>query len=374
MSRSPCSPHSAPARPRARRALVCGVAALALAATACGGPDPIVACEPANGITPVCGFHNPEDLVVDASGSWLIVSQAPLGEHRGELVAYEPATGERRTLHPSTVAPVGAPSATAGDASCDGPPDPAQFAPHGIDLAPDGATLYVVGHGAREAVEIFRASATPRGPRLEWIGCVAMPEGAMMNDVAAMPDGDGFVVSRMTTLGLGGMVAIARGGTTGEVLRYSRASGLRPVPGTTGAAPNGVAVARDGSAVYFAEWSAGSVTRVALDGSGRRSASVGFSPDNLSWRADGGLLVAGQRATPLQATACFDVEEGSCGLASAVAVLDPETLAVRRILTNDPAVAIGGVSAAVAHAGRIWLGSFGGDRIAWIDAARADAP
>ena len=50
------------------------LAALAVGLTACSGPPPIQSCEGGDGLTPICGFTNPEDLV-GLPGGWLIVSE-----------------------------------------------------------------------------------------------------------------------------------------------------------------------------------------------------------------------------------------------------------------------------------------------------------
>jgi len=351
-----------------------GALLTSLALVACGGGDPILACDPMNGITPICGFHNPEDMVVDPSGRWLIVSEAPLGDRAGELSLFDPSSGATRRAYPSDDPTAASASDRLGEPSCTDPPDAVEFAPHGIDLSADGTVLYVVAHGAREAVEIFRVEPSDEAPTLRWAGCVAMPPEAMMNDVAALPHADGFVVTHMLDSGIAGMVALLRGATTGEVLEWRPGESLRPVPSTAGSAPNGVAVARDGAALFVAEWGSGAVVRVDLASGERRSIDVGFSPDNLTWTSDGRLLVAGQIASPLEAASCFEVEQGTCGLASAVARIEPTTLAVERLHTQDPVVVIGGLSVALEHAGRIWLGSFGGDRIAWIAAPNTARP
>ena len=91
------------------------------------------------------------------------------------------------------------------------------------------------------------------------------------------------------------------------------------------------------------------------------------SPDNLTWTSDGRLLVGGQIATAIQAAGCFEVLEGTCGLDSAASIVDPASLEVERIWTHAPATVAGGASVALEHDGKIWIGTFGGDRIAWFD-------
>ena len=335
-----------------------------LLALGCSGPPPITGCEARDGFEPVCGFQNPEDLAVLPGGEWLLVSQGATPRAPGSLVAHRLADGHREMLWPG--------GGLAGDAEvsgCPGPPDAAAFAPHGIDLRADGALVYVVNHGGREAVEHFALDAAGGVPRLRWSGCTPVPEAldATLNDVAQVPRG--FVATKMMSAGALGAVPLLFGWESGQLLRWTGAAGWEAVPGSGGAGPNGVEATADGTRYFFAEWVAERVVRVNADGSGRaETAALGFSPDNLTWAPDGSLLAAGQVASALEATGCFDVPEGTCGLGSRVARIDPDTLAFTLVVDHAPATVAGGVSVAVEHGGRIWLGTFGGDRIAWTNA------
>ena len=59
---------------------------------------------------------------------------------------------------------------------------------------------------------------------------------------------------------------------------------------------------------------------------------------------------------------------GGCSLGSAAAIIHPTTLLVERVWTQDPATVAGGISAALERGDTIWLGAYGGDRIARIPA------
>jgi sugar lactone lactonase YvrE len=345
--------------------------AAALLFSACGTTPAITTCEAADGVTPICKFHNPEDLVVDASGEWFIVSQSPLGDMPGTLVAFRPADGKQQLLWPLADTAASDATGEAGDAKCPGLPDTDAFVPHGIDLSRDLKTLFVVNHGGRETVEFFAVGASGGAPTLTWTGCAVMPEGAMMNDVATLPAAPGadsdFVVTQMANSGISGSIALLRGAISGKVFRWSKDSGIRPIPSTEGMGPNGVEVSEDGTMLFFSEWIGQNLVRVALDGSGRSSVPLGFSPDNLTWTPDGKLLVGGQIATAIEAIGCFEVLDGTCGLPSAATLVDPATLELDRIWTHDPPTVAGGASVALEHKGKIWIGTFGGDRLAWFD-------
>ena len=156
------------------------VLAAAFGAAACtGGVQHVQGCEPAEGLTPVCGFHNPEDLAAAGPQSpWLVVSQFPASlmpgaEGGGDLIAFHTGDDRRVKLFPADDA-VG--PAELGDTSCTAPPDAALFAPHGIDLADclflpleaasgrrkAGATEFD-GEPARRAIAVTDADTVERG-------------------------------------------------------------------------------------------------------------------------------------------------------------------------------------------------------------------
>ena len=350
------APGSALTRPNSSALALAGFSALAATFSfGCGGGQPaITECTPSGALTPLCRFQNPEDLAV--IGDWLLVSQLPAGEKAGSLVAFRPSDGALRTLYPLA-------GGAASEGACAGgaPPPAADFAPQGIDLA--GTTLLVVNHGSREAIEEFTLGADEAGPTLAWQRCTALPEGANANDVAALNAG-GFIATNMIASPQWlGMLKLAFGANSGELLRFAPgASAWESVPNTAGRGPNGVEEAPDG-AYFIAEWAAQRLVRIAPDGSGRAEIPLDFAPDNLSWAADGRLLAAGQRATPLEVPRCISVEHGACSLASVVVAVDPHTLAVTKLVDDDPAATLGAASIAVEWGGSLWIGTFAGDRL-----------
>ena len=329
--------------------------ASALSLVACGGGAPaITECVAHDALAPICQFQNPEDLA--AIGDWLLVSQVPAGEKPGSLVAFRPSDGAKRVLYPPEGGAGPAGACTAGLA-----PPAEDFSPHGIDLA--GTTLLVVNHGSREAIEEFALGADEAGPTLAWRRCTPLPDDASANDVAALNTG-GFVATKMLERPqLLGMLKLVLGANSGALLRMMPGrSEWEVVPNTLGRGPNGVEEAPDGT-LFIAEWAALRIVRVAPDGSGRTEIPLDFSPDNLSWASDGRLLVTGQRASLFDVPRCASLDHGACPLASVVVAVDPSTLAVTKLVDDDPASTIGAASIAVELAGDLWIGSFAGDRL-----------
>lgn len=340
---------------------------------ACSGGSAITDCVADGGVTPICGFANPEDLAPLPGGSWLAVSQfgGPSGEP-GSLVAYRPSDGRRLDLFPGgdDLEPARVSQAAVwGEPSCAGPPDPATFSPHGIDSDIDAHRLAVVNHGGRQAVELFEIGRSRRGPALVWRGCVLLSAGDWPNDVALLEDG-GFLVTRM--MAAGGMAQalslprMLMDLDTGRLLEWRPGAGLAEVPNSSGNAPNGIAASGDGREIFFSEWGGRRLVRLRreTDGSWQRK-SVELPdhlPDNLTWTREGRLLVTAQRATIGAAMSCGAVTSGTCALPFSVFVVEPSTLSKRLVLSHD-ATATGAGSVALEVGSEILIGTLQGDRL-----------
>ena len=54
-----------------------------------------------------------------------------------------------------------------------------RFTTHGVYVEPGNGPVYklfVVGHGARESIEVFRVDTAPAMPAVTWLGCVVAPD------------------------------------------------------------------------------------------------------------------------------------------------------------------------------------------------------
>ena len=65
------------------------LAPIAVASAVACSPEvsTLAGCEADDGITPICGFVNPEDIALVASTPWIIVSEFPPAGRAGALVA-----------------------------------------------------------------------------------------------------------------------------------------------------------------------------------------------------------------------------------------------------------------------------------------------
>ena len=125
---------------------------------------PVLGCDAADGIVPVCEFRNPEDIAATPSGDWLLVSQmadarTARGQHRGVRAA----PGRTEVLFP-----VGEFDDVRewGDPDCAPPRSNSSPRTASTWGGPDGALqLLVVNHGGRESVEFLRVERSEEGSR-----------------------------------------------------------------------------------------------------------------------------------------------------------------------------------------------------------------
>ncbi|MEQ8661537.1 MAG: hypothetical protein RLW62_12015 [Gammaproteobacteria bacterium] len=348
-------------------AILCGALAMPLAASGAG--DAAADCNARDGFTPVCGVQRPEDIEVLPGGALLISEYGGLaGAHTGRLTLYRPDDGDLRALYPGDGAADGDPDWGAAD--CPGAPG-AELDPHGIHHGPSGGAdrVLVVNHRGREAVELFEVMAadTPSATRLVWRGCVPAPAEVWMNDVVGLPGG-GFAVSHMVPRGTDGEAlfeAERTRGNSGHVLTWMPREGWRKLPGSDGALPNGLEVSDDGDILYVNEYFGDRV--YALErASGRRLWSTAVdAPDNASWGADGRLLVASHHADLEAVLACDHDPLVMCPLPFSIVAIDPvDGRRVTVVEGGGPGAPMGAATVAVEHAGRLWLGSYVGDRMA----------
>jgi sugar lactone lactonase YvrE len=339
-----------------------------------GADSVIFDCGAADGITPDCRFHNPEDMVISPSGRHLIISQLASmdGHGAGSLVSLTPDDGTIHRLFPTGDATAGGTNEW-GDADCP-PLDPPALVPHGIDIEhrDDGRDeLFVVNHGGRESVELFEVIDTGDAVSLVPRGCVAAPPDGYFNDVVGMPDG-GFWVSHMYPRSGNQTWMLLRMMLTsyspGVAYAWDPGTGLRAMPGTESKFANGIEKSADGRFMYLDSYLGNEIIKVDVE-QGRRVASVDVSlPDNLTWAPNGELLAASHLSSILEMRACLSLEKGNCAGRFAIVAVDPDTM-TKRVLLEHEGPPMGAATVARLYRDRLYLGTFAGDRIARVDLA-----
>ena len=326
----------------------------------------------------VCGPQNAEDLVLVPDTKWIISSGMAPG---AALYLIDSEQKTWSTLYPAEAPLSRQDMATFG--ACPGSPDPNHFVTHGLALRPGEsghATLYVVGHGGREAIEVFDVDATGPSPVLTWTGCVEMPEGMAANSVASLSDG-----SLVATVPLHPDKTIAdaiAGKVTGAVYRWSPGdSGFSIVEGTGLPYANGIEVSADGSEIFVV--SSGLFTVTAFSNSNparllRATAPLTIVPDNLHRAADGSLVTAGLVADDaacgnVHGPAEFDLNAfASCPRPFMAIAVDPRSMEHSVLATGSADQNFSNITMALEAGNAIWLGTFAGDRIAYRSSQQRD--
>ena len=320
----------------------------------------------------VCGLVNPEDLVRVPDSHWIISSGMGDG---GALYLVDTEKKSWTVLYPGHEPHARQNMRRYG--SCPGSPDPNQFVTHGLSLLPgsDGhSTLYVVGHGAREAIEVFDVDTTGARPLLTWTGCVMTPDGMEANSVASWRDG-----SLLVTIPLFGDVSIndaLAGKPSGAVFKWMPGdSGFTQVDGTEMPYANGIEVSEDGEEFFVASSGLFHVTAFSNTNPARvlrRTEVFDFLPDNLHMSDSGELLTAG---LDLDDPVCgqvvqseaFDLEAfASCPRAFTVWAIDPQSMRGRRLVRGAANAHFSNITMAVPVGEALWIGTFAGDRIAYV--------
>jgi hypothetical protein len=333
--------------------------------TFAGGAQAQSACEPSGGQTFVCGPKNPEDLVLVPGTAWVVSSG--MAEGAG-FYAIDSRSGEWGPLRFEA-------QPDASFARCAGPPSPQTLNTHGLNIrAVDSgrARLNVVGHGAREAIEIFDVDTTGARPTLTWRGCVPMPDGLAANSVASLADGT-LLATVLFMPGKTFADAVVNKQPTGAVFRWSPGdAGFALVQGTELPANNGIEVSADGTEIYVA--SSGLQTVVAFSNTKparqlRSTRPLPFTPDNVHMGADGRLLTAGMANDVPECGGPpgpnHDIPKlAACPRGTIAVAIDPATMRDTVIVETPATPVFSNATMALVIGREAWIGSFSGDRIA----------
>ena len=335
-------------------------------------------CEGSGDYSYLCGPVNAEDLVLIPGTRWIIASG-----FGGDASLYL-IDSERKTW--AEFYPADEPRARQDMAvygACPGSPDPGAFVAHGLNIRPgsDGrSTLYVVGHGEREAVEVFEVDASGSEPLLTWTGCVMTPEGMEANSVASFADG-----SLVATIPLYPGIRINeifREKASGAVYGWSPGdAGFTEIQGTGMPYANGIEVSEDGREFYVA--SSGLRQVLAFSNSNparllRTSDVFSFIPDNLHRDSEGNLITAGLEISDpvcgdVPMSQEFDFEKfATCPRPFTVLSIDPESLDGSVIASSPAHEHFSNITMALEAGSGLWVGTFAGDRIAYTDLRRGE--
>ena len=326
----------------------------------------ISGCEPLGDIVPVCGMQTPEDIAALPDDRHLLLANFS-GMHKGTgyLSLFDTVTEKSTHLFPPASNLIDTADSSWGEKTCT-PPPLATFRPHGTHLhrLADGRWRYlVVNHGGRETIEMFEVLGEGASTTLEWRACVPAAPDTFMNDVVGLANGD-LVYTRMFHSG-GKLEQLlgALGKSTGDLWRWNRESGLRVLPGTRASQPNGIEISADEKYVFANMYFNREVWKVnASTGEVVAVAVVGAGGDNSAWGSDGRLWVVTHPESITNLLACFRDQSTPCGARFEIFAIDPQSMAFESIFVHRGAP-MGAATVAVPQGGRVWVGSFVGDRL-----------
>lgn len=333
------------------------VSAAAQNAPAQPAPAPAAAplpCTTEHGMNFICSLTNVEDMLPVDGGKKVLASSYKEGS-----VGFYLIDVASKTAKPVTLSVAAKPDPIY---ACPGPPDLSKLSTHGLDVRPGRggtATVYAINHGGRESVEVFTLDAA-KGTA-EWIGCVVAPEGTSANSVVGLRDRSIVFTKLFDTREHGqGIAPVLQGKVTGVVYRWTPGKGISPVPGTELSGDNGLLASPDGKTLYINAYGTKEVWRVPLDGKGKPvGVKVEFNPDNLRWAPDGTIFVTGQFLNPGNLAGPNDW---------GVARLEPDAMRARTVITAPGTKAFDNATVAIQTGNLMWLGTFKGDRVAYLPA------
>jgi hypothetical protein len=325
-------------------------------------------CGPSDGHDFICGAQRPEDLARIPHTRWLVFSGFSNG---AGLKLVDTRTRTMRRWYTGEGAQLAFDRQRFG--SCPSPPDPTSLNTQGLSLRTVGESqhdLYVVNHGGRESIEIFRIDAARDEPQIRWIGCIEMPAATPANSVATYSDGT--VLASVLTHPETSITDFVRGEATGGVYEWRPGeTTFRLLPGTRLPGNNGIETSPDDREFYVVAFGWHAVVIYARDDTSqplRKAIAPGFMPDNIHW--DGArLILAGMQYDEPACGGTRKIIDGTaddmrCHRGYTVAALDPQTLDFTTIAYATPNAGFNGVSAARVIGNELWLAAYQGERIA----------
>lgn len=324
-------------------------------------------CSPSGGQKFVCGPRNAEDLVLIPGTRWIVASS---GDANSPFYLIDSRNGAWKTVQPQAKR-----NPKIGVPGCNAPPPVAGSNTHGLSVrtvAGGRSVLYAVGHGPREAIEIYEVDSSGATPVLTWQGCVPMPSGLAANSVASFANG-GLVATVLLMPGKSFEDSLARK-PTGAVFEWSPGtSAFDLVKGSELPGNNGIETSVDGSEVFVV--SSGFQTVVAFSHSNptrqlRTTKPLPFTPDNLRRDSAGRLITAGMKN---DVPACggppgpgHDLSRlATCPRGFFAYYIDPVTMNTQAFAQSEAIPVFSNATIALVVDRQYFIGTFSGDRVAY---------
>ena len=325
-------------------------------------------CKGSGDLKYICGPINAEDILPLGDTPWLITSglngQFSNTDDTGHiyLVNREEKTFEE--FFPGEKPNFNQDKKMFG--ACPSSINPENFSAHGLalkQLSSNRFRLYVTGHGAREAIEVFDINTQGSKPAISWTGCVLLPERILANSVAILADG-GFVTTKFYDPSEpDSFDKVFQGKITGSIFEWHPGGEVKAIPGTGLSGANGIEISQDNKWVYAAATGAREIVRFDRTESPVKLKKVKISllPDNIRWGDDKMLYTTGDNYIPPE-----ECNNPPCETGWSVIRIDPETMETRSITGNYIPTKMPKASVAIPVGTEIWIGTYAGDRIGYL--------
>lgn len=325
-------------------------------------------CASSGDLNYICGPINAEDILPLGETQWLITtglnSRVSGTVNPGHIYLINRKDKRYEEIFPGKT-PVFNPDKEMFS-TCPGPVDIDKFSSHGLALkqkSSNSYNLYITGHAAREAIEIFTINIQGEKPIISWTGCVPLPKDMYANSVAILNDG-GFAVTKFYDPNMPDPIKeIFNARITGSVYEWHPGEEVKDIKGTALSGPNGIAISPDDKWVYVAATGTREIIRynrtetpVTL-----KKVQIGIKPDNIHWGDDGMLYTVGDNYVPPE-----ECKNTHCNTGWSVVSIKPETMEAKRITGVDQRATMQKVSVAIPVGNEIWIGTYAGDRIGYL--------
>ncbi len=319
----------------------------------------------------LCGFDRPEDISRIPGTSWMVVSQQRPTQ---PLVLVDTSSPHARRA-------VGIPSlgrATIGEAACARPPDAVHPRGHGVGRMNGERVLALINAGPPQRIELFRIEVRGATPAVAWSGCIDVPAGLLLNDVALSNNSTLYATHMFTppsdeaaAAALTADFVAAR--PTGHAVRWRAGEGWSRLPGTALSFANGIAISSDDHTLAIGGTFDQAVTLLDLKTGARLRVPVSLQPDNISPRAPqdlpnkfpGDFVVAGHVGVPVSGIdPCRPAAALPCGFPFSVASIGRDGTVV--VLFRHDGTMLPGASVAMPAGDQLFVGSAFGDRLAKV--------
>lgn len=329
------------------------------------GPEKnIEVCQSDEIIDVVCGFKNPEDIVVLPDNEWMLISEFggidPFGKDASSFLKLFNIKAKKIVDIKLTFG-----TNEWGQDDCKRNENES-FNTHGIDLIKrnDGKyQLGVINHKPRETVEMFELVKKDKDWEIEWRGCIVADPEIYLNDIAFLKNGN-FFTTYMFDRGLTWnrwLLDVLFKPNTGHV-KYWDGRDFSILEGSSGSQPNGISLDEESGTLYIAYNTGDYVKSYDINKKEIKNAFFVQSPDNITIK-DGSIWVTELNHQPGDSSTC--IESIACSLPFTIIELDKDTLKmVSKYKIKGSAFGLPTV--AVPHDNYVYIGSFHADRIAYL--------